>query len=210
MTKQTMVHVIVSYLHKIEWGLFLFGVYQCLIFVAHNSGTRICCPPLFTFQNQVGVPTWSKKNHRFLRFRFLKIAIKIQQPQPIKWIGKRRLLIGGHFDSVSKKAWHQSSPTKGIDTTGFIHPHSYTPLCKSNGIFLDVKIFTLWPFRISWKFECFIYKCCWAFVSNFIEIDRTVEHPLIAEPRDLLIFRFQVRTYDVCDQTEHAIVLKLL
>ena len=36
-------------------------------------------------------------------------------------------------------------------------------------------------------------------MSNFIEIDYSVEHLLIAEPRDLLIFRFQVRTYDVCD-----------
>ena len=44
---------------------------------------------------------------------------------------------------------------------------------------------------------------------NFIEIDLSVEHPLIAEPRDLLIFRFQFRTYDVCDQTEHVIVLIL-
>ena len=38
-----------------------------------------------------------------------------------------------------------------------------------------------------------------SFMLNFIEIDHRVEHPLIAEPRDLLIFRFQVRTYDVSD-----------
>ena len=37
------------------------------------------------------------------------------------------------------------------------------------------------------------------FVLTFIEIDHNVEHPLVAEPRDLLIFRFQVRTYDVFD-----------
>ena len=34
---------------------------------------------------------------------------------------------------------------------------------------------------------------------NFIEIDYSVKHQLIAEPRDFLIFRFQVKTYDVCD-----------
>ena len=42
-----------------------------------------------------------------------------------------------------------------------------------------------------------------------MEIDHSVEHPLIAEPRDLFIFRFQVRTYDVCDKTYNRIDIAL-
>ena len=73
------------------------------------------------------------------------------------------------------------------------------PCAKVMALFFKCENFqtlTLSNFLKLWVFQTEVLVSIYL---NFIEIDHNVEHPLIAEPRDLLIFRFQVRTYDVCD-----------
>ena len=65
------------------------------------------------------------------------------------------------------------------------------PCAKVMALFLNVKIFKLWRFQISWKFGPFKKKSWLAFMLNFIEIDHSGEHPSL-NPETSWFFDFKL------------------
>ena len=90
---------------------------------------------------------------------------------------------GWWFETPLRSLWHHCN-----DKCWW---YLFTPLCKSNGTFLNVKIFKLWRFQISWKFGPFKKKSWLAFMLNFIEIDHSGEHPSL-NPETSWFFDFKL------------------